>query len=199
MPTINSKACVVNGKAVDKVFSDGRQVYGRNLLLNTDFNNLPQYWTAANGTVTGTLNGHNVIYSDATDVNINVLQQPIYDPVLTNNRVIPNQWYTLSFYAKGSGQMTSFVYPRIVYDDAGGYIDGSKWRYIAGDGSHIWDLTDDWTRHTYAFKSKSSFPSTGVQNVLFRIFKGNTVYIAMQKLETGTIATPHSPAPEDVM
>ncbi|MGQ2195716.1 hypothetical protein ACT5YV_01280 [Lactiplantibacillus plantarum] len=36
MPTINGKACVVNGKAVDKVFSDGKQVYGRNLLLNSD-------------------------------------------------------------------------------------------------------------------------------------------------------------------
>lgn len=36
MPTINGKACVANGKAVDKVFSNGRQVYGRNLLLNSD-------------------------------------------------------------------------------------------------------------------------------------------------------------------
>ena len=35
MPTINGKACVVNGTPVDKVFSDGRQVYGRNLLLDT--------------------------------------------------------------------------------------------------------------------------------------------------------------------
>jgi hypothetical protein len=31
MSTINGRACVVNGKAVDKVFSNGRQVYGRNL------------------------------------------------------------------------------------------------------------------------------------------------------------------------
>lgn len=36
MPTINGRACVVNGTPVDKVFSDGRQVYGRNLLLNSD-------------------------------------------------------------------------------------------------------------------------------------------------------------------
>lgn len=31
MSTINGKACVVNGKPVDKVYSDGAQVYGRNL------------------------------------------------------------------------------------------------------------------------------------------------------------------------
>lgn len=35
MPTINDKACVVNGTPVDKVFSDGNQVYGRNLVLGT--------------------------------------------------------------------------------------------------------------------------------------------------------------------
>ena len=35
MATINSKALVKDGKAVDKVFSNGRQVYGRNLLKGT--------------------------------------------------------------------------------------------------------------------------------------------------------------------
>ena len=35
MTTINGKACIVNGVPVDKVFSDGKQVYGRNLLLDT--------------------------------------------------------------------------------------------------------------------------------------------------------------------
>lgn len=35
MPTINGKACVINGVPVDKVFSNGRQVYGRNLLTGT--------------------------------------------------------------------------------------------------------------------------------------------------------------------
>lgn len=35
MSTINGKACVVNGTPVDKVFSDGRQVYGRNYFLDS--------------------------------------------------------------------------------------------------------------------------------------------------------------------
>ncbi|MDA5386533.1 hypothetical protein [Loigolactobacillus backii] len=35
MSTINGRACVVNGTPVDKVFSNGKQVYGRNLALNT--------------------------------------------------------------------------------------------------------------------------------------------------------------------
>ena len=35
MSTINGKACVVNGVPVDKVFSNGKQVYGRNLVIGT--------------------------------------------------------------------------------------------------------------------------------------------------------------------
>ena len=35
MPTINGKVCVVNGVPVDKVFSNGKQIYGRNLLTGT--------------------------------------------------------------------------------------------------------------------------------------------------------------------
>lgn len=49
MPTINGRACVVNGKQVDKVFSDGRQVYGRNLVTGTS-NEL----TTVTGSVWGT-------------------------------------------------------------------------------------------------------------------------------------------------
>lgn len=35
MATINGRACFVNGVPVDKVFSDGRQVYCRNLVTGT--------------------------------------------------------------------------------------------------------------------------------------------------------------------
>ena len=42
MTTINGKACIVNGTPVDKVFSNGRQVYGRNLLTGTS-NELKSY------------------------------------------------------------------------------------------------------------------------------------------------------------
>lgn len=35
MTTINGKVCVVNGVPVDKVFSDGKQVYSKNLIKGT--------------------------------------------------------------------------------------------------------------------------------------------------------------------
>lgn len=185
MSTINGKACVANG---------------RNLLLDTGFNNLPQYWTSRAGTVNGTFNGHNVIYYDATTITgnfTNVLQQPIYDPALTTNRVSPSQWYTLSFYAKGVGQMTSYVYSSFVDTGAGSYIDGVALGYANFDGSNHWDLTDTWVRHTYTFKSRASFLDMGRQNVLWRLYPGNEAYICMPKLETGTLATSLTPVPVD--
>ena len=35
MTTINGRACVVNGVPIDKVFSNGKQVYSRNLITGT--------------------------------------------------------------------------------------------------------------------------------------------------------------------
>jgi len=174
--------------------------YGRNLLPDTNFNNLPQYWTERAGTVSGTFNGHNVFYSDAQTITadlMNVLQQTIYDPALTNNRVLPSHWYTLSFYAKGVGKMVTYVYGSFVDTSADSYVDGVALQYTDAGGAHEWGLTDGWTRHTYTFKSKSSFPTTGRQNVLWRLFKGNMAYISMPKLEVGTLVTDYSPAPED--
>lgn len=176
------------------------QIGGVNLLLDTEFNDLPQYWTSRAGKVTGTFNGHNIIYCDATAITGNaayVLQQPIYNPA-ADNRTLPNQWYTLSFYVKGSGQMTSYVYGSFVDASAGSYIDGVKLGYANRDGSRVWDLTDTWVWHVYTFKSRANFPDGEVQNVLFSAFKGNKVYIAMPKLEKGTISTDYSPAPEDM-
>lgn len=172
----------------------------KNLLLDTEFNDLPTYWTSRAGTVTGTFNGHNVIYYDATKITydyIGVLQQPIYDPTLTTNRVLPSHWYTLSFYVKGSRKITTYVYPDFVDTSVGCYLDGVYSRYAAPDGSNVWGLTDGWERHTYTFKSKPSFPDNGTQNVLWRLYKGNEAYVCMPKLERGTIATPYSIAPED--
>jgi len=47
MPTINGKVCVVNGVPVDKVFSNGKQVYGRNLW--SDKKAVSYYISAADG------------------------------------------------------------------------------------------------------------------------------------------------------
>jgi hypothetical protein len=50
MSTINGRVCVVNGTPVDKVFSNGKQVYGRNLLTGTS-DNVVHYNSIAGYTV----------------------------------------------------------------------------------------------------------------------------------------------------
>ena len=50
MSTINGRACVVNGTPVDKVFSNGKQVYGRNLLIGST-DNVVHYATVSGFTV----------------------------------------------------------------------------------------------------------------------------------------------------
>ncbi|AYE38674.1 hypothetical protein D1B17_08550 [Companilactobacillus zhachilii] len=51
MSTINGQVCVVDGVAVDKVFSDGKQVYGRNLLTGTS--NVQDYIISGSQWVSG--------------------------------------------------------------------------------------------------------------------------------------------------
>lgn len=60
MTTINGRACVVNDTAVDKVFSDGRQVYGRNLLVGST-DNIVHY---------NSINGYTVWQSYVTQFNV---------------------------------------------------------------------------------------------------------------------------------
>ena len=62
MAIINGKALVKDGKAVDKVFSNGRQVYSRNLLKGT---RIPSSLTGNN-----TLNQSGSLYSFANGKNV---------------------------------------------------------------------------------------------------------------------------------
>ncbi|MEK1388924.1 hypothetical protein HCZ95_09425 [Limosilactobacillus fermentum] len=58
MSTINGRACIVNGVAVDKVYSNGRQVYGRNLLSGTSGGLQTKQFTNAWNTDTQATNGN---------------------------------------------------------------------------------------------------------------------------------------------
>lgn len=66
MPTINGRACVVNGTPVDKVFSNGRQVYGRNLAVGTSHK-----WQSKSDFNSGTNEIVNIAdYIDLSDVKV---------------------------------------------------------------------------------------------------------------------------------
>lgn len=97
--------------------------------------------------------------------------------------------YTLSFYAKGSGQITSYLYPDAVY----GLInsDGSLTLYqngndAAGDGASNIQLTDKWTLYVITWTTKA----TAQRNLIIsRLLPNTDCYIAAPKLEIGGQAT----------
>ena len=129
MTAINGKACVVNGKAVDAVFSNGKQVYGRNLLKGTA---KIEFRLNSNG---GTQTVQK--YDDET----NYIQHTSNTPI--NRMGLWTSWtpevgqiYTLSADVCGNG-----------------YIQG-EFHYEGGDNGSLGrvDLTDDWQRISNTFR-----------------------------------------------
>lgn len=113
-----------------------------------------------------------------------------------NNTIISGQWYTLSFYTRGSGTLDTYVY------DYGGQVlsgasadmplaDGVKETAFRNDGSHTWNLTSEWVRHIYTFRVRED----GVYSnplLLFRATLGTKnefLAINQVKLEVGKAAS----------
>ena len=168
MPIINGRACIVNGTPVDKVFSNGKQVYGRNLLTGT-----------GNYTVTGTsTNG----YLSNEDTNPTSLFQG-----LEGQTVTVSYDYEYSGFIAGSGNN------RIVWEAR-----------IVADTIKFFDLFYYPNNDSGSGRTSSTFvvPKniTGAGEIGYIQFSGSgTGTLSHLKIERGSVATPWTPAPEDVM
>lgn len=169
MPTINGRACVVNGTPVDKVFSNGRQVYGRNLILGTD-NSL---------IITG----------------VNIKNQWTYNNSLVNRYNVASlasafgTQFTLSFDWSVSGSSPSGTF-HIQWNN-------NPWVWL---GSPLFTVSSSNTSGHFSGTNSLSTDSANIATLLgFRLdnFVG-TLTISNMKLEKGSVATPWTPAPEDV-
>jgi hypothetical protein len=162
MPTINGRACVVNGTPVDKVFSNGRQVYGRNLALGTS-NQVVQ------------ANNWNMQVADIK-----------YDKSLGGNlcaSVMINNADDASVLLRGNA--------RIVLEA----LDQSGNILAAVDGTYI-----GYNANGLSWCSISINDNTAdVKAIIFTNNMNQNAFYSCLKLEIGTIYTPYSPAPEDVM
>ena len=178
MPTINGRACVVNGTPVDKVFSNGRQVYGRNLLTGTqefqgEWGNLSQ-WEVDEEKYKGfDVRKRSVAWTGLGQY---------YDSK-------PNTTYTFSFYAKASKPtdrfMDIFMLPSEDWNSS----------VTAVPVYASTSLTTDWKRFSW------TITTTGGGNLFPSVCSTNSdtiIYVAGYKLEKGSVATPWTPAPEDV-
>ena len=115
----------------------------------------------------------------------------------------PDTYYTLSFWCKGIGQMTSYFYPSVVvygYNSDGDEI-GSPTNTSCGDGAMNTTLTNEWRKVWIVWKTGTNMTS-GLKNVLVcRVPQGATTNYAQVcgvKFEKGNLATDYTEAPEDL-
>ena len=110
--------------------------------------------------------------------------------------IVSGQWYTLSFYARGSGNLNTYVYDyggRVLSDASADMplADGVKEIAFKNDGSHTWELTSEWVRHIYTFRVRTDGTYSSPL-LLFRATigtSGDFIAINQVKLEVGKTAS----------
>lgn len=116
---------------------------------------------------------------------------------------------TLTWYRINRGmRMVTYLYPsnsNSQTDDT--CIDVSAGRIIDGiptgsssptDNNVEWKLTEEWTKHTVTFKTRSYIPSK-IQSFLVRMHQAsNGISICMPKIEQGTVATGYCTNDSDI-
>ena len=172
MAIINGKALVKDGKPLDRVYSNGQLVYGRNLLNGTkDFSGT---WTNL---------GSNKWVTDGTYKNLVVKKRTAQWQGLYKTFTAPKDGiYTFSAYIKASGTTTTIIRHRIVNGVA---------QTDFNIGSNF-----DWRIDTVTVSLKTG------QTAFFRyeISTNNAdaiLWTAGHKWEQGSTATTWTPAPED--
>ncbi len=110
--------------------------------------------------------------------------------------IMSGQWYTLSFYSRGSGSLNTYVYDyggRVLSDASADrpLADGVKETAFKNDGSHTWELTAEWVRHIYTFRVRPD-GSYASPLLLFRATigtSGDFIAINQVRLELGKNAS----------
>ena len=173
MSTINGRACVANSTPVDKVFSDGKQVYGRNLLTGTADKILTGYGAHTSG----------------------YLSNETTDDFLSLFKGLEGQTVTLSVDYKYSGFVVGSGWNRLGWEvkistDSGAYNLG-PWYYPNNDSGS--------GRISSTFVVPENITSIVYASGYIQFSGSGTGTLSHLKLEKGSVATPHTPAPEDVM
>jgi len=190
MPTINGRACVVNGTPVDKVFSNGRQVYGRNLTFDTGQEYVMGYGIP------------NTTWKDG------YAYQKLPTNIYNGGEILPQGaltfWYSMT---KGT------TYTQTIWFETDANVKDLSvpqitWFTDAGHDGQPATLIN-LGENKYKIYSTYMWPGKSANTVrLFDIFFLNSAFdlstgtylkFGKLKIEQGSVATPWTPAPEDVL
>ena len=193
--TANSITTTVSTTYATKQSVEDLEVGGRNLLLNSNSfvgDNVSVNQDAIiDGTYAG-LNAYSHDFSDATSGTVDILQfKKLYVEKLEAE-------YTLSFYAKGVGQLTTYFYGASDYVQCATTTTSTGGTTHSGDGKSDCLLTDTWTRYWVTWKLADEGDISIEKYILFRLYFGSSVSLCGIKLEKGNKATDWTPAPEDM-
>lgn len=191
MTTINGRACVVDGKAVDKVFSNGRQVYGRNLVAGTS---RPfTMWYGALNTVWNADKKRTEISLPAT---VSPRETTPQNPTFYLRATLGIS-YTQSIYVSTDAPLTGEAAQMSWFTTTYGHNTNGK-DDISSISKNVYRIT---STYTWAASSTDNIRAFDLANLgaVFDFTKGTFLYFYQPKIEAGTIATPWTPAPEDVM
>lgn len=188
------KSTVSNTYATKNEVSD-IEVGGRNLLLNS------KAFAGANisaGTASfaeETYKDFRVRYKDNSTVTDRYSDMVTYIGIYADKL---GEEYTLSYYAKGSGSISTYFYGPTNYIRIAKVVKSDGSVSTSPDGFSTFALTEDWTRYWVTWTLASEGDISIPKWVLFRISAGGVASICGAKLEKGNRATDWTPAPEDV-
>ena len=180
MADITHGTWIKDGKAVDKVFSDGKQVYGRNLYLNSKAleDNYARNNNAVNITVEpfdSTTNMWHFVAEQGVGSTIG-----IYFHDYAIDKIPDNSDWSFGADTKGIGKVVKFA------------IENGSMNPIVGT------VGSDWSRISQTGRVGNPEHKT---NIMYFDSTNSPVdaYIKLPKLEAGTMPTPYSIAPEDIL
>lgn len=173
-----------------------RGYIGGNLLINTDTLVKPDTLSIYNSdplvvdsTHTSLLqegdankyDSYATLYTDATSAEVNTIRWNLKGM----NLIKQGQMYMLSFVAKGTGKVTTFLYndgTPLIATEASGFASGNQ----SADGNAAIVLTSSWQRYFVFWRVVGDkLPIY----VLFRAMKGSKLYLSQPKLEYGATVT----------
>jgi len=176
MSTINGKACVVDGVAVDKVFSDGKQIYGRNYYQQ---NTPAQIVTLPNATYKPIFTRPN---ADCPNGFMLTGAKDNTGTVRFNNVITGNGWWTVSFWMRNNQGSTQYL----MLDACG-----------LSPVKMITRNDNTWKKYIYTVNITNysdTYNFVDFSSITWAFF-----LIKDFKIEQGNTPTPWTPAPEDVM